>query len=365
MTGEQASTREPGETPSGSRAVPVAATDVVELVRRPRRVRIAALLLLVAAVIVAAVASVMIGSRGVSSFSDLAAVLGGDVNGVAEGALAKRLPRTVMALIIGAALGLAGAVMQGVTRNPLADPGILGVNTGAALAIAIGVAFFSLEAFASKIWVALVGAAITAVLVYVMGSLGRGGATPLKLALAGSATAAALMSLTSAVVLPRGNIAEGIQAWNIGGVGGATLPALAQGAPYLVAGVVLCLLSAPGLNALALGDDLAAGLGAHVGLSRAVAALGAVLLAACATALCGPIGFVGLVVPHAVRMLSGPDHTWLLPFSALGGAVLLAVSDLVGRVLLPPSEIAVGIITAVVGAPFFVSIVRRQKVREL
>lgn len=350
--------------PGATRSPTASASPGAAVVRRPRRVRWGVLAALALAVLAAAVLSLMVGSRTVGLHDALAALTRPPV-GIDQGAVAKRIPRTLLALGAGAALALSGAVMQGVTRNPLADPGILGVNMGASLAVAIGMVAFALESYSALIWVALLGAAITAVLVYAMGSLGRGGATPLKLALAGAATTAALSSLTTAVVLPRGNLAEGFRSWQIGGVGGATWDALAQGAPYLAAGLVLCLLSAGGLNALALGDEMAAGLGTRVGLARAVSALGAVLLAAVCTAVCGPIGFVGLVVPHVCRLLGGSDHRWLLPFSALGGAVLLTVADVVGRVLTPPTEIQAGIITAVVGAPFFISIVRRQKVREL
>lgn len=350
-------TEEPLTEPGDS----VADTSVVW---RPRRVRVGWALALVALLVVVTAASLMIGSRTVSP-GDVWAALTGTPHGIDQAAVAKRIPRTVMCLVTGASLALCGVVMQGVTRNPLADPGILGVNTGASLAIAIGVAFFSLSSYSAMIWVALIGAAATAALVYVMGSLGSGGATPLKLALAGSATAAALASLTSAVVLPRSNIADGIRSWQVGGVGGATWDALGQAVPYFVVGALICLGSASWLNSLALGDELAAGLGTRVGVARGVASLGAVLLAAATTAVCGPIGFVGLVVPHVVRLLSGPDHRWLLPLSALAGAVLITVSDIVGRVILPPTEVEVGVITAVIGAPFFISIVRRQKVREL
>jgi iron complex transport system permease protein len=252
-----------------------------------------------------------------------------------------------------------------VTRNPLADPGILGINTGASLAVVAGLAFFGLSAATSIVWVAISGAAVTALFVYTIGSLGRGGATPLKLALAGAATSAALASFITAVALPRGDIAANIRSWQIGGVGGGTFSSLGQVLPFLAVGLVVCLLSAKALNSLALGDDLAAGLGERVAVARGAAALGAVVLCGAATAVTGPIGFVGLVVPHACRLLTGVDHRWLLPYSALGGAVLLTASDVVGRVVARPAEIDVGIVTALIGAPFFIWIVRRSKVRAL
>src|SRR5690606_23478374 len=256
---------------------------------------------------------------------------------------------TLLALLAGAALGLAGAVMQGVTRNPLADPGILGVNMGASLAVVIGVAWFDIVSAYAYIWAAILGAGGAAVFVYTIGSLGRGGATPLKPALAGAATSVAFSSLVSAVVLPRGDIAGGIHSWQIGGVGGAALERLLPVLPFLLVGFAISLLSAPKLNSLALGDELAAGLGERVALARATAAFGAVLLCGATTAVCGPIGFVGLVVPHLCRLLAGVDHRWLLPFSALAGACLLIAADVAGRIVVRPSEVDVGVVTALVG----------------
>nr|WP_082475428.1 iron ABC transporter permease [Frigoribacterium sp. Leaf263] len=308
--------------------------------------------------------SLVIGTRAVA-LDDVWAALGGATDGFDRASVAKRVPRTLLAAVAGAALAVSGAVMQGVTRNPLADPGILGINTGASLAVVAGLAFFGLSAATSIVWVAISGAAVTALFVYTIGSLGRGGATPLKLALAGAATSAALASFITAVALPRGDIAANIRSWQIGGVGGGTFSSLGQVMPFLVVGLVVCLLSAKALNSLALGDDLAAGLGERVAVARGAAALGAVVLCGAATAVTGPIGFVGLVVPHACRLLTGVDHRWLLPYSALGGAVLLTASDVVGRVVARPAEIDVGIVTALIGAPFFIWIVRRSKVRAL
>ena len=322
------------------------------------------LLVLLGVLVLLVIASITIGSRNVD-WADIVAALGGATDNIGQGAIAKRIPRTVLALLVGAALGLAGAVMQGVTRNPLADPGILGVNMGASLAVVIGMAWFGLWTQTSMIWVAIIGAAAAAVFVYTIGSLGRGGATPLKLALAGAATSAALASFVTAVILPRGDIAGSVRSWQIGGVGGANYDAISQALPFFVVGFVICLLSARSLNSLALGDDMAAGLGERVALARGIAALGAVLLCGAATAIAGPIAFVGLVVPHLCRLLIGIDNRWLLPFSAFVGAGLLTAADVVGRIVARPAEIDVGIITALIGAPFFVYIVRRQKLREL
>jgi iron complex transport system permease protein len=342
-----------GPTTSGAAAV-----------RRPRRVRALWLLVVVAVLLVLVVASVMVGSRAVG-WADALAALGGSTDGFEQAAVAKRIPRTLLAVVAGAALGVSGALMQGVTRNPLADPGILGINMGASLAVVTGIAYFGLTAASSYIWLAIAGAAVTALFVYTIGSLGRGGATPLKLALAGAATSAALASFVSAVVLGRNDIADGARSWQIGGVGGGSYESIRQVAPFLVVGLVLALVSARSLNSLALGDELAAGLGERVAIARGTAALSAVVLCGAATAVTGPIGFVGLVVPHACRLLVGVDHRWLLPFSALTGAALLTGADVLGRIVTRPSEVDVGIVTALVGAPFFIYIVRRQKVRAL
>ncbi|MFD7380138.1 FecCD family ABC transporter permease [Streptomyces anulatus] len=332
--------------------------------RRPAGVRLLWLLLSVLALAAVMVASVALGSRDVP-WSDVVAALGGADDTLGRAAATKRIPRTVLAVVIGAALGLAGGVMQGVTRNPLADPGILGVNMGASLAVVTAVAFFGLTSPTGYIWTAIVGAAFSALFVYTVGTLGRGGATPLKLALAGAATSAAFASLVSAIILPRNDIAGSFKLWQIGGVGGASFERIGQVMPFLAVGFAVCLLSARALNSLALGDELAAGLGERVALARAVAAIGAVLLCGAATAVAGPIGFVGLVVPHTCRLLVGVDHRWLLPLSAALGGVLLTAADVVGRIVARPSEIDVGIVTALIGAPFFIYIVRRQKVRAL
>ncbi|HEV7249931.1 MAG TPA: iron ABC transporter permease [Shinella sp.] len=341
-----------------------AATATRAYAARSNRARLLGLMGVTALLALLCVLSVAIGTRTVG-WADIVAGLGGGVDSIGQAAVAVRIPRTVLALLAGAALGLAGAIMQGVTRNPLADPGILGVNMGASLAVVVGVAWFNIASAHAYIFAAILGAGTSAVFVYVIGSLGRGGATPLKLALAGAATSVAFSSLVIAVVLPRNDIAGGIRAWQIGGVGGATFERILPVLPFLAAGFVISLLSARKLNSLALGDELAAGLGERVATARAVAAFGAILLCGAITAVCGPIGFLGLIVPHLCRLLVGVDHRWLLPFSALGGASLLLAADIVGRIIARPAELDVGIVTAFVGAPFFIWIVRRQRVRDL
>jgi iron complex transport system permease protein len=331
---------------------------------RLRRYKALWLALLLVALLALMVASIKIGSREVS-WDDVFAAFSGTIDGFGSGSVAKRIPRTLLAVFAGAALAVSGAVMQGVTRNPLADPGILGVNMGASLAIVVGIAFFGLTAASSYIWVAIVGAGCTAVFVYAIASLGSGGATPIKLALAGTATAVALVSFITAVTLPRNDIIENVRSWQIGGVGGATMESFFTVAPFLIAGFVVCFLCAGKLNMLALGDELAAGLGERVAVARGISTLGAVVLCGASTAITGPIGFVGLVVPHACRLLAGVDHRWLLPFSAVAGAVLLTAADVLGRIVARPAELDVAIITAFIGAPFFIYIVRKQKMRAL
>ncbi|WP_348670995.1 iron ABC transporter permease [uncultured Paracoccus sp.] len=319
---------------------------------------------MIAATVVLCLSSVAVGTRTIG-LADLLAGMQGATDSIGQAAVAARVPRTLLAALAGSALGLSGAIMQGVTRNPLADPGILGINNGAALAVVIGIAWFQIGTASTYIWLAILGAGLTAVFVYAIGSVGRGGATPLKLALAGAATSVAFSSLTLAIVLPRNDIAGGVRSWQIGGVGGATWDRIELVLPVLLIGAAIAMMSARKLNLLALGDDLAAGLGEKVAFARGMASLGAIMLCGAATAICGPIGFVGLVVPHLCRLLFGVDHRWLLPCSALAGAALLILSDVIGRLIARPSELDVGIVTAFVGAPFFIWIVRRQRVRDL
>ena len=299
------------------------------------------------------------------SLPDILAGLGGSTENIGRAAVVKRVPRTFMAALAGAALGVSGVLMQGVTRNPLADPGILGVNSGAAFAVTLGIAYFDMAASYTYVWTAIGGAAAAAILVYMIGSLGAGGAAPLKLALAGTAASVCLSSLITAVLLPRNDIAGAVRYWLIGGVGGVTLDRVALVLPFIIAGFVIGFLGSGSLNSLALGDELGASLGENVPAARIVCTIGAVMLCGAATAVCGPIGFVGLAVPHAGRMLIGLDHRRLVPFAAFAGALFLIIADILGRVVARPGELQVGIVTAFFGAPVFIWIVRKHKVREL
>jgi iron complex transport system permease protein len=270
-----------------------------------------------------------------------------------------RLPRTAIGLVVGASLGLAGAIMQGLTRNPLADPGILGVNAGAAVGVVTAIHVFGIGTAIG--WMALGASA----LVYALGSTGRGGATPVKLALAGAATAAMLSAVTSAVVLLDQQTLDRFRFWAVGSLTGRDLGLLPPLAPFLLVGAVLALGLGRTLNALSLGDDVAASLGQRVGLARLAGAAAVVLLVGAAVSLAGPIGFVGLVIPHVARSITGPDYRWVLAYSAVLAPILLLGADVVGRLVVRPGELQVGIVTALVGAPCFIALVRRRTLAEL
>lgn len=311
------------------------------------------------------IASFAFGARVVGLGDIVEGLTSADPTSIGAVAVAGRVPRTVLGVLTGAALGLAGALMQAVTRNPLADPGILGVNTGAALAVVLGIAFLGITSMGQYLALALLGAALAAFAVYAIGSLGRGGATPIKLALAGAAMTAALSSLVSAILLPRVDVMNVFRFWQVGGVGGATWPAITALVPFLLVGAALAVVTGPALEAMAMGDDVAVGLGVQVGRTRILAATGGVLLCGAATAVAGPIAFVGLMVPHAVRLLVGPSQRWILALSVLGGASLLVLGDTLGRVIGRPGELEAGIVTAFLGAPTLIMIARRARMSAL
>ena len=276
-----------------------------------------------------------------------------------------RLPRTILGVLVGATLGLAGAVMQGVTRNPLADPGILGVNAGASLLVVIGISAFGVTSILGYVWFAFAGAAVASVVVYSVAALGREGATPVKLALAGAALSAAFGAVTTALLLLDQATFDQFRFWAVGSLSGRDMSIVVQIAPFLIAGCLLALCLGRVLNTLSLGEDVARGLGANVGLSRGVSAAAVVLLCGAATAACGPIGFVGLTIPHVARMIVGPDYRWVLPYSMVLAPILLLAADIIGRVVARPGELQVAIVTAFLGAPVFIALVRRKKLAEL
>ena len=331
-----------------------------------RRVPPLLLLTLSAAVLLAACfASVALGARPLSLETVWQALTHADPANGDHAVVLSRLPRTVAALLIGAALGLAGTALQGITRNPLADPGIMGLNAGAAFAVVTAIYVFGITSFTGYVWFALAGTALAALLVYTVASLGREGATPVKLALAGAALTAGLTSLLSAVLVSSQQTLNTFRFWQVGTVSGRGWDVLLPLVPFLAAGAAILLISGRALNGLSLGDDVARGLGQNVALTRAVIAVGVVLLCGAATAAAGPIAFLGLVIPHLVRGLAGPDYRWILVISAVLAPVLLLVADVVGRLILPPGEVPVGIMTAVIGAPVFIAIIRRRKLAEL
>lgn len=276
-----------------------------------------------------------------------------------------RLPRTILGVLVGAALGLAGGVMQGVTRNPLADPGILGVNAGAALFVVLGISLLGVTSILGYVWFAFAGAALASVIVYSVAALGREGATPVKLALSGAAISAAFGAVTSALLLLDQATFDQFRFWAVGSLAGRDMSVVQQIAPFLVLGCLSSLFLGRVLNTLSLGEDVARGLGANVLLSRGLSAGAVVLLCGAATAACGPIGFVGLTIPHVARMIVGPDYRWVLPYAMVLSPILLLSADIIGRVVARPGELQVAIVTAFLGAPVFIALVRRKKLAEL
>ncbi|WP_310137202.1 iron ABC transporter permease [Paenibacillus amylolyticus] len=311
------------------------------------------------------IASLVFGSRPVRFHELIDGLFHPEVDSYGANIVRKRISRTVFSLLCGAALGISGALMQSVTRNPLADPSILGVNTGASLFVVFGIAFLNISSANQYIWLALAGAAITAVFVFGIGSMGRGGATPIKLVLAGAAISAALSSLVTAIMIPRSYVMDQFRFWQVGSVGSATWSGISTFIPFLIVGVIIALLTAPALNALALGDDVATGLGVRTGTLRFIAALAGVLLCGAATALAGPIGFIGLLSTHVIRLILGPDLRFVIPMSAVAGAIILTISDVGGRLISNPGELEVGVVTAFIGAPILIILAMRSKVRSL
>jgi iron complex transport system permease protein len=340
--------------------LPSARTDPTRTARAGgRSLRALGLLVALLALLLVLVASVAVGARPLTVAQVWAGLAEPDSPHHTVVRL-MRLPRTLLGLVVGAALGLAGGVMQALTRNPLADPGLLGINAGASAAVATAAILLGVGTFHGYIWFALAGAASVALLVYLIG--GGGGATPARLALAGAALNAALYSYVSAVMLLDTATLDKLRFWTVGSLASADDTLLVRLAPFIAAGTVLALMTARPLNALALGDDAARALGARPGVIRGAALVAVTLLCGAATAACGPIVFVGLMVPHLVRGLTGPDLRWMLPYCAVLAPVLLLGADIVGRVLARPGELQVGIVTTVLGGPLFLYLVLRRKV---
>ncbi|WP_375141445.1 FecCD family ABC transporter permease [Arthrobacter sp. STN4] len=340
--------------------VPAAAC--ASVAARPRMLWLATV---VAALALLVLLSLAVGARSVSLPAVLDALVRFDAADGDHAVVAARLVRTVAGLVVGASLGLAGTSMQGVARNPLADPGILGVNAGASLAVVAGIFFLGVAGVSSYLWFAFAGSAVAAAVVYGVASLGRSGATPVKLALAGAAVAAGMGSLMSAMIVSSQDSLELFRTWQVGALAGKSWGSIGAVLPFVAAGAVILLSTGRLLNTLALGDDTARGLGRRPGMGRAVSAVGIVLLCGSATALAGPISFIGLVVPHLLRALVGSDYRWLLPLSAAAAPTVLLAADIAGRVVLLPGEVPAGVLAALIGAPVFIAVVRRGRRAEL
>lgn len=323
------------------------------------------LLVVLALLAIVTVLSVMVGSRDLPLSTVWDALTGADTGRDAQVVTTLRIPRTVMGLLVGAALGVAGALIQAVTRNPLADPGILGVNAGSAFAVAMGVGLLGVTAPSGYVWFAFGGALVTTVVVYLIGSIGRGSVSPAQLTLAGVALGAVLSGITSALLLADQETFSVIRAWEAGSFADRGGEVISATVPFLVVGLVIALALGPALNAVALGDDLAHALGAKVLRTRVLSLLAITLLAGSATAMAGPVAFVGLMIPHIARWIVGPDQRWIIAYSVLLAPVLTVAADVLGRVILPTGEMQVGIVTAFLGAPVLVLLVRRERVSGL
>jgi iron complex transport system permease protein len=311
--------------------------------------------------------SVTMGSRAVGLSEVLRALgsLAGDGSMNSTVTLELRVPRTLLGILVGAALGVAGALLQGVTRNPLADAGIMGINSGAAAFVVLSITVLGVRGVGFYVWFAFAGAILALVLVYAVASLGREGATPVKLALAGAAVTAGLASVTTGIMMTNVDALNELRFWQVGSLAGRYAPILVGVAPFLLAGLVASLFFGRALNGLALGEDVARGLGQRVALTRAAAFGVVAVLAGAATAACGPIVFIGLVVPHVARLVCGPDYRWIVPYSVLLSPIVLLLADVLGRVAGAPGELQVGVVLGVLGAPAFVGIVRYARLSEV
>ena len=328
--------------------------------------RLIGLLAAVAVLLVVIVLSLALGTRG-TPLANVVGALFSPQAGNPDLVVIRdlRLPRTIVGLVVGLALALAGTIMQGITRNPLADPGLLGVNAGASLFVVLAIAVLGISSPAGFIWFAFAGAAVAATVVYGIGSIGREGATPVKLVLCGTAVTAAVTSVITLLLIGNTQTLGSFRFWQVGSLASRSLDALAALWPFLALGAVLAFAVGRMLNLLSLGDELARGLGQHLAAARVLSAVAVVLLCGSATALAGPIVFVGLVVPHLARFVVGPDYRWILAYSAVLGPVLLLAADIVGRLVVPPGELEAGLVVAIVGAPVMIALVRRVKLAGL
>lgn len=310
-------------------------------------------------------ASIAVGSKDIPLTIVLDALLAYDDSDDHAIIQALRLPRTLLGVMIGVALGLAGALIQAFSRNPLADPGILGVNAGAAFFVVLGVGVFGVTSLSGYVWFAFLGGIITTLVVYGIGSAGPRGATPVRLTLAGVAIGAVLSGITSGIALLDPATFDRMRHWRAGSLVTPGYDTVLTIAPFIGLGLLLALIVARPLNAIALGDDLASAVGANIVRTRVIAIVATTLLAGGATAAVGPIGFVGLMVPHVARWIVGPDQRWIFAYTVVLAPILLLVSDIVGRIAMRPGELQVGIVTAFIGAPVLILLARRRKVSGL
>lgn len=334
---------------------------------RPRR--LAGLVFLVALLAAVAVLSLVVGARALSPAEVWQGLFGdpGTDQRLTEITLivqTLRVPRTVLAIVAGVALGVAGALIQGHTRNPIADTGLLGVNSGASFAVVLAVYLFGLQNPLQYMWFAFLGAAAAGVLVFGLSSLGRGSGNPLTLALAGQGVTIFLAAMTTAVALSDKQSLDVLRFWNAGSVQGVGFDVIGIAAIFVGVGLVLALLNLPTINLLNLGDDVARGLGVNIAAGRTVGVVAVTLLAGAATAACGPIAFLGLMVAHVARWMTGPDYRWLVPYAGVLGAVVLLAGDIAGRLVVRPAELQAGIVIALIGAPFFAALVWLGKFRQ-
>lgn len=314
------------------------------------------------ALLIAVLLSLAVGARSIPPSEVFDVLLHGGHSDAAEVIRNMRVPRTLIGLMVGASLALAGTVLQGITRNPIADPGILGISQGASVGVVLAIAYAGIHTLTGYVWFAFAGAAIASVAVYAIASSGRGGATPVKLALGGAAINALLVSVTMAVLTTKASALDEFRFWQVGSIAGREAEVAQQIWPFLLLGTILVLCVARGLDALALGEDMAKGLGQKIATVRVVGGIGATVLTGAGVAAAGPIAFIGLAVPHIARAIVGSDHRWVLPMAALIGPVMLLVSDVIGRIVFPPSEVPAGVMTALIGVPFLVTLVRRKAV---
>lgn len=324
------------------------------------------LAMLAVIILVVSVLSIIVGARPIplaATWQALTAYDPGDTNHRVIFDL--RLPRTLIGLAVGAALGLSGALLQGATRNPLADPSILGIHAGAATAVVLSVFVIGWSSLAIYVWLAFAGAGLAMLAVYTIASIGREGATPVKLALSGAAVSAVLVSINSGILVLSPSTLDQVRFWQVGALAGRDMTVLLQVLPFLLGGAILALASGRMLDGLAMGDDVARALGQRVGRGRALCLVAAVILAGAGTAAAGPIAFVGLTVPHVARAITGPRYRWILPYSMLMAPILLLGADIFGRIIALPGEVQVGIVTAALGAPVFIALVRRRRLAEL